>query len=162
MHDVSRRYKKKIYFSRKSTRTIVYIGYVVVPTTAISHFLFQRSCAPRVLSRNSFISRLYGTWVGQDRSRYTLPGSPRHAAVTVVRFVETSVSGKRDWTTEGNVQEIKLARRVAQKQVRFISLPFIVFIGIAPIISFSSLFLSSPQWHTFLITFKSVVFLYWN
>lgn len=56
-----------------------------------------------------------------DRSRYTLPSSPRQPAVTAVRFVETSVSGKRDWTTEGNVQEIKLSRRVEQKQVQPIS-----------------------------------------
>jgi len=46
--------------------------------------------------------------------------------------------------------------------IHLAAIAVIVFIVIASIISFSSLFLSSSQWHTFLITFKSVVFLYWS
>lgn len=46
--------------------------------------------------------------------------------------------------------------------IHLVAIAVIVFIVIASIISFSSLFLSSSQWHTFLITFKSVVFLYWS
>lgn len=121
------RKKKKNTFIRKTdSRTIVRIGRL----DGADRFAFlmskvQKTCSAflvRVLSggeRERGQKRfLYfpSTWVGQDRSRYTLPGSPRHAAVTAVRFVETSVSGKRDWTTEGNVQEIKPARRLETKR----------------------------------------------
>jgi len=81
-----------------------------IATLNISSFLARaHSRASRVQALLYF--RLDGTRV-ESISLHV--ARPRHAAV--VRFVETSVSGKRDWTAEGNVQEIKLARRLGQKR----------------------------------------------
>lgn len=114
---------------------------------------FSRSS---VLCPEKFLQFLSGwdrTRVEQNRSRYTLPGSPRHAAVTALRFVETSVSGKRDWTAEGNVQEIKLARRVRTKTrpAHLVTVAAIVIIVIVSIIVLAIIFffLFIPVTHLF-------------
>lgn len=100
-----------------SAKTPSYLAWFSRPTADVSHFkvLLARAISCFV-PRDSFISRLDSTTGAESislhvaRTRLVMPPS------RVVRFVETSVSGKRDWTTEGNVQEIKPARRVKQKR----------------------------------------------